>query len=72
VPHQKCAEGDGINGVCLDVEAFQVRKHQMRNEAPGSSPKGNSEVRGFQAKILRFFTPDLGDSRANFRKSTPS
>jgi hypothetical protein len=41
-------------------------------EDPGSSPKGNSEVRGFEAEILRFSTPKLGDLRPKFSNPSPS
>jgi hypothetical protein len=33
---------------------------------PGKLTKGNSELRGFEAKILRFLTPELGGLRPNF------
>ncbi|KAJ6539001.1 transcription regulator HTH, apses-type DNA-binding domain-containing protein [Mycena capillaripes] len=44
---------------------------QWYPEGPGSSHEGNSGFRGFEAEILRFSSPDLGDLRRNFGKPTP-
>ncbi|KAJ7877230.1 hypothetical protein B0H14DRAFT_3130239 [Mycena olivaceomarginata] len=47
------------------------KRADLHVQAPGSSPKGNSEVRGFQGENLRFLTPELGGLRPKFWKPTP-